>query len=132
LQISHEDERDAGYVFKIIIVGFYLAFHMKCVGYFGDDDITRANVDEFFVKTNVAVVTVIALILRHVQSCSCNGYEISELVRNQKAIMVTTTWLVGVYFTQDLGSRDNCHMAVVSRVIIHKQSTNLLKRSLGR
>ena len=84
--MSHEDERDAGYVFKIIVVGLYLAFHLKCVGYFGSD---ANNDDQFFNKTNVAVVTVVALILRHVQSCSCNGYEISELVRNQKAIMVT-------------------------------------------
>ena len=82
-KVSHEEDRDAGYVFKIIMVALYLTFHLKCVGYFGD-----ASNDQFFSKANVTVVTVISLIVRHVQSCSCNGYEISELIRDQKAIRV--------------------------------------------
>jgi hypothetical protein len=96
-----------GYVFKIIIVAFYLTHHLRCVNFFGDAKAGDAKLgdavigidndilggdgvvgDPFFSKSNVAFVTIVASILRHVQSCSCNGYEISELIRDQKTIRV--------------------------------------------
>ncbi len=111
-----------GYVFKIIIVAFYLTHHLRCVNFFGDAKAGDANAgdanagdakagdaklgdaiigidndilggegvvgDPFFSKSNTPFVTIVASILRHVQSCSCNGYEISELIRDQKTIRV--------------------------------------------
>ena len=70
----------------MIIIGIYLSHHLRCVNFFSDDKIE----EPFFDKKNVTVVTVIGLILRHAQSCSCNGYEISELIRDvkEKAILV--------------------------------------------
>jgi hypothetical protein len=96
-----------GYVFKIIIVAFYLTHHLRCVNFFGDAKAGDAKLgdavigidndilggegvvgDPFFSKSNTPFVTIVASILRHVQSCSCNGYEISELIRDQKTIRV--------------------------------------------
>ena len=38
--------------------------------------------DGFFSVKNQTVVTIVTLLVRHLQSCSCNAYEIDELVRD--------------------------------------------------
>ena len=50
-------------------------------GYFGQDEINKAD---FFSVQNKNMITVVTLALRHLQSCSCNAYEIGELVRHKQ------------------------------------------------
>ena len=78
-QVTHEEQRDPGDAFKRAVIGFYLAHHLRLAGFF-----SAAETFEFSVK-NTSLVTVVTLILRHLQSCSCNAYEIDEFVHHSKS-----------------------------------------------
>ena len=78
-QVTHEEQRDPGDAFKRAVIGFYLAHHLRLAGFF-----SVAETFEFSVK-NTSLVTVVTLILRHLQSCSCNAYEIDEFVHHSKS-----------------------------------------------
>ena len=89
LKVAHEEQRDPGDAFKRAAIGFYLAHHLKLAGFFPPDYMTEASVsdsesskDGFFSVKNQTVVTIVTLLVRHLQSCSCNAYEIDELVRD--------------------------------------------------
>ena len=94
LKVAHEEQRDPGDAFKRAAIGFYLAHHLKLAGFFPPDYMTEASVsdsaesskDGFFSVKNQTVVTVLTLLVRHLQSCSCNAYEIDELVRDAKGL----------------------------------------------
>ena len=97
LKVAHEEQRDPGDAFKRAAIGFYLAHHLKLAGFFPPDYMTAeaasasdseksSSKDGFFSVKNQTVVTVLTLLVRHLQSCSCNAYEIDELVRDAKGL----------------------------------------------
>ena len=64
------------------MVSLFLAHHLHYfAGYFGQDEINKAD---FFSIQNKNMITVVTLASKHLQSCSCNAYEISELVRHKQ------------------------------------------------
>ena len=78
-QVTHEDERDPGEVFKRACIGLYLTHHLNLAGFFPSSYTTE---QPLFDVSNHEVVTIVTLIVRHLQSCSCNAYEIDELVHD--------------------------------------------------
>ena len=67
------------------MVSLFLVHHLHhFTGYFGQDEINKAD---FFSVENKNMITVVTLALRHLQSCSCNAYEIGELVRHKHGDM---------------------------------------------
>jgi len=67
-------------------MAFYLAHHLNLAGFFPSKPVDGKEEDmtqkPFFDSSNKEVVTIVTLILRHLQSCSCNAYEIDEFVRD--------------------------------------------------
>ena len=64
------------------MVSLFLVHHLHhFTGYFGQDEISKAD---FFSIGNKNMITVVTLALRHLQSCSCNAYEIGEMVRHKQ------------------------------------------------
>ena len=81
IKVTHEELRDPGDLFKRSMVSLFLVHHLHhFAGYFGQDEINKAD---FFSVQNENMITVVTLALRHLQSCSCNAYEIGELVRHK-------------------------------------------------
>ena len=81
-KVAHEELRDPGDLFKRSMVSLFLVHHLHhFAGYFGQDEINKAD---FFSVQNKNMITVVTLALRHLQSCSCNAYEIGELVRHKQ------------------------------------------------
>ena len=81
MKVTHEDQRDPGDAFKRTCIGFYLTHHLKLAGYFPSEMSSYTSKD-FFSVTNDAVVKIVSLFVRHLQSSSCNAYEIDELLRD--------------------------------------------------
>lgn len=77
VKVDHEDQRDPGDAFKRAAIGLYLAHHLKLAGFFPPD-----LADNSFNAKNEAVAKVVTLMVHHLQSCSCNAYEIDEFVRD--------------------------------------------------
>ena len=77
--MTHEELRDPGDAFKRSCIGLYLTHHLNLAGFFPE-----YTDRPFFDVTNCDVVTIVTLILRHLQSCSCNAYEIDEFVRDSE------------------------------------------------
>lgn len=75
LQVTHEELRDPGDLFKRSAIALYLVHHLRLGGFFPDQDA------KFFRADNEKMVGVAQIIVGHLQSCSCNAYEIGELVR---------------------------------------------------
>ena len=73
-------------------MGLYLAHHLNLAGFFSSKPVDVGSENDgkeedlpqkpFFDASNKEVVTIVTLILRHLQSCSCNAYEIDEFVRD--------------------------------------------------
>ena len=84
--MTHEEVRDPGDPFKRACMAFYLAHHLNLAGFFPSKPVDGKEEDmtqkPFFDSSNKEVVTIVTLILRHLQSCSCNAYEIDEFVRD--------------------------------------------------
>ena len=85
--MTHEEVRDPGDPFKRACMAFYLAHHLNLAGFFPSKSVNGKEEDmpqqkPFFDASNKEVVTIVTLILRHLQSCSCNAYEIDEFVRD--------------------------------------------------
>ena len=114
LKVAHEEQRDPGDAFKRAAIGFYLAHHLKLAGFFPPDYMTEATAsdssesskDGFFSVKNQTVVTIVTLLVRHLQSCSCNAYEIDELVRDRKGMSANRNERLGgaVYPTVSLSN----------------------------
>ena len=63
---------------------------------------------DFFSKDNSTVVTLLTLLLRHVQSCSCNAYEIDELVRQEEHGFAEATNIGGAVYSTVSLSNHSC------------------------
>ena len=63
-------------MFKRSCIGLYLTHHLNLAGFF------PSYTEPLFDVSNHEVVTIVTLIVRHLQSCSCNAYEIDELVHD--------------------------------------------------
>ncbi len=80
-QITHEENRSCGDNFRRLMTAIYFAMVLYSLNFFPEaseivtESLTRNQAD--IVATSIALV-------RHLQSCSCNAYEISELVNNDK------------------------------------------------
>ena len=72
--MTHEELRDPGDAFKRSCIAIYMTHHLNLAGFFPKYE------TPFFDVKNGNVVTIITLVLRHLQSCSCNAYEINEFV----------------------------------------------------
>ena len=66
-------------MFKRACIGLYLTHHLNLAGFFPSSYTTE---QPLFDVSNHEVVTIVTLIVRHLQSCSCNAYEIDELVHD--------------------------------------------------
>ncbi len=77
-KVTHEEDRNPGDAFKRTATALYLTHHLRLAGFFKSVELKNDG-DNFYL--NPEVEAVVYLMLRHLQSCSCNAYEIAELVR---------------------------------------------------
>ena len=71
-QVTNEEFREPGDLFKRNFMAFYLVNRLRIIGFLPDQK-------PFFQPENSEAVTLIGLAIRHLQSCSCNAYEIGEM-----------------------------------------------------
>ena len=74
-QCSHEELRDPGDLFKRIFTSLFMVNLLSKSYFFGQE---KANI---FDPENKDVIGIVRLAMRHLQSCSCNAYEIGEMRR---------------------------------------------------
>ena len=82
LQESNEHLRDVGDTFRRCITAFYLVQFMRLAHFFPNEDYVKY--DSFFSSSNQDVVGICSVIVHHIQACSCNAYEINEMVESTK------------------------------------------------
>ena len=116
--VAHEELRDPGDLFKRSMVSLFLVHHLHhFAGYFGQDEINKAD---FFSVQNKNMITVVTLALRHLQSCSCNAYEIGELVRHKQGDLykIDENLQLGgaVYSNISLSNHSCCHNTMRNNV----------------
>ena len=78
--MTNEGSREAGELFKRCFVAFFLVDHLRAAGGFWDHSPPECDSPppDFFQREEV--LSVVELALRHLQSCSCNAYEIGEMI----------------------------------------------------
>ena len=77
--MTNEGSREAGELFKRCFVAFFLVDHLRAAGGFWDHSPEcDSPPPDFFQREEV--LSVVELALRHLQSCSCNAYEIGEMI----------------------------------------------------
>ena len=74
--MTNEGSREAGELFKRCFVAFFLVAHLRAGGFW--DNSPECDSPDFFQREEV--LSVVELALRHLQSCSCNAYEIGEMI----------------------------------------------------
>ena len=132
--MTHEELRDPGDPFKRACMAFYLAHHLNLAGFFPSKSVNGQEEDmpqqkPFFDASNKEVVTIVTLILRHLQSCSCNAYEIDEFVRDtslQKPDQVLQ--LGGAIFPTISLSNHSCVPNTIRSVVIHSVEISSFSR----
>lgn len=103
-KVTHEDDRDPGDAFKRTAISLYLTHHLKLAGFF-----PHCNGDFF---ANQDVVTIVYLILRHLQSSSCNAYEIDEFVHSKDSANGNVSLGGAVYPTVSLSNHGCAHNTI--------------------
>jgi len=78
-QESNMEPRPSGDHLKRCVMGLILARCLQLSGWFPEDQRDRLDSKE--------VMTITALLVRHIQSCACNAYEINELVREGSSMI---------------------------------------------
>ena len=73
LQVAHEELRDAGEIFKQILIALYLTHHLRLAGYFG-----YSNLSDKSFYSNDDTIKIMCLLVRHLQSCTCNAYDLVQ------------------------------------------------------
>ena len=76
--VTNEGSREAGELFKRCFVAFFLVEHLRAAGFWDNSPPECHSPPDFFQREEV--LSVVELALRHLQSCSCNAYEIGEMI----------------------------------------------------
>ena len=79
LQESNEHLRDVGDTFRRCVTALYLVQFLRLAHFFPNED-HYAKWGSFFLSSNEDLIQICTVIVRHIQACSCNAYEINELV----------------------------------------------------
>ena len=74
LQVDHIQDRDPGDTFRRILTSFFIIQFLRLAGYFPD-----SKSEQFFIESNEVLLDISCVIVHHLQSCSCNAYEVNEL-----------------------------------------------------
>lgn len=78
VSVTNEGSREAGELFKRCFVAFFLVDHLRAGGFWDNSPPECHSPPDFFQREEV--LSVVELALRHLQSCSCNAYEIGEMI----------------------------------------------------
>ena len=77
--MTNEGSREAGELFKRCFVAFFLVDHLRAGGFWDNSPPEECDPSPYFFQRE-EVLSVVELALRHLQSCSCNAYEIGEMI----------------------------------------------------
>ena len=94
--VTNDNKRSFGDLFKRSLASVYISKCLELMNYFGD------------VLTDENKLFVGSLILRHIQSCSCNAYEISENDPGKDNNVPQSNELGGVIYTSISLSNHSC------------------------
>ena len=107
LQESNEHLRDVGDTFRRCVTALYLAQYLRLAHFFPKkEDIKKLGA--FFTSSNEDLIKICSVIVRHIQSCSCNAYEINELIESKKLGGRDSRELGGAVYANVSLSNHNC------------------------
>ncbi|XP_040579465.1 SET and MYND domain-containing protein 4 [Lepeophtheirus salmonis] len=105
-QISHEDVRDPGEIFKRLCVAIFITNALRCKSFYPISLVQSCIGPAFFEQPDI--IEFILTTLRLLQSNSCNAYEVNELNIYQSTCSTENSELGGAIYTTISLSNHSC------------------------